>query len=187
LVGRSPLRAVVLAVVLERPGHGYQIAAYLRWRLGPSWRIYAKHLYPVLKELEKDGLVRSEEVPAKTRRQGKRSTKDRWIYYPTPAAEQARTDWIGAPISLSSMRPDIHARLIFSRPEDAPALLVLLDEYEGEVIEALQANARTDEPPISWQGRMVSRTRAALGRQFDGELIYISEIRGDIEDFLGSR
>jgi len=187
LLGRSPLRAVLLAVVLERPGHGYQIAAYLRWRLGPSWRIYAKHLYPILEGLEKEGLVRSEEVPAKGRRRGRESSKDRRIYFPTPAAEQARTDWIGAPVSLGIMRPEIHARLIFSRPEDAPALLAMLDEYEAEVIEALQANARTEEPPISWQGRMVSRTRAALGRQFDGELISISEVRGDIEDFLGSR
>jgi DNA-binding PadR family transcriptional regulator len=187
LVGRSPLRAVVLAVVLERPGHGYQIAAYLRWRLGPSWRIYAKHLYPVLEALEESGLVWSEDVPAKARNGGIQSDKDRKMYYPTPAAEPARADWIRAPISLGLMRPDIHARLIFSRPDEAPLLLEVLDEYEREVIEAVEANARAEGAPVSWQGRMMNHTRAALGRQFDAEKESISEIRADIEKFLESR
>jgi DNA-binding PadR family transcriptional regulator len=185
LVGRrSPIRAVVLAVVVERPGHGYQIAAYLRWRLGPSWRIYAKHLYAVLKELEEEGLVRSEEAPGKHSGQSK---KDRIVYYPTLAAEQARNEWMQSPPSMGLLRPDIHARLIFSRPEEAPRLLETLDEYEQEVIEAMEANARVDAAPATWQGQMMSRTRAALARQFDGELISISEVRQDIEELLGSR
>lgn len=186
LVGRrSPLRAVVLAVVLERPGHGYQIAAYLRWRLGPNWRIYAKHLYSVLESLEEDGLVRSEEVPAK--RGDRQSERDRIVYYPTPAAEQAREEWMQSPPVMGLLRPDIHARLIFSRPEEAPRLLEILDEYEQEVVEAMEANARVEAVPATWQGRMMSRTRAALARQFDGELISISEARQDIEEYLESR
>ena len=177
----------MLAVVLERPGHGYQIAAYLRWRLGPSWRIYAKHLYPVLEALEEDGLVWSEEVPANERNGGMRSKKDRKIYYPTLAAAQARAEWIQAPISLGIMRPDIHARLVFSHEDEAALLLEVLDDYEHEVVEALQANASAESSPASWQGRMMSRTRAALARQLDGELLWISETRGDIEKFLESR
>jgi DNA-binding PadR family transcriptional regulator len=187
LVGRSPLRAVVLAVVLERPGRGYQIAAYLRWRLGPSWRIYAKHLYPVLEALEAEGLVWSEDVPANERNGGTRSKKDRKIYYPTPAAAPARAEWIQAPISLGIMRPDIHARLVFSQRDEAPLVLGLLDEYEQEVVGALQANADAESPPASWQGRMISRARASLAQQLDGELLWISETRGDIEKFLESR
>lgn len=185
LVGRrSPLPAVVLAAVIERPGHGYQIAAYLRWRVGPSWRIYAKHLYAVLGELERDGLVRSQEVPAK--RGDRQSKRDRIVYYPTAAAEQAREGWMESPPSMGLLRPDIHARLIFSRQEEAPRLLELLDEYEREVVQAMEANARVDVPPATWQGRMMGWTRAALARQLDGELVTISETRQDIEKFLES-
>lgn len=185
LVGRSPLRAVVLAVVLEQPGsHGYQIASYLRWRVGPSWRICAKHIYPVLDTLEEQGLVWSEDTPEKARSNRRQSEKDRKVYHPTEAAAQERAEWIGAPISLGLIRPDIHARLIFSHPDEAPLLLELLDECEQELIEALEANARAKAAAVSWQGRMISQTRAALGRQFDAEKESISEIRADIEKHI---
>jgi DNA-binding PadR family transcriptional regulator len=140
LAGRSPLRAAVLAVLLEGPCHGYEVSTRLKMRVGPSWRIYAKHLYPVLKQLEKDKLVESELLP------GDGPERDRQVYYPTPAAWQARDEWMGTPASLGLVRADIVARLVFSRPEEAPAILETLDRYEQDVIEALEADAAVDTP-----------------------------------------
>jgi len=188
LGGRSPLRAVVLAVVLEGPGHGYEIAARLAWRVGPSWRIYAKHLYPVLKSLEKDGYVRVEDVPANTRRGDSRSRKDRLVYYPTAAAEQAREEWMQTPASSTLIRPDIHARLIFSRPEEAPRLLEMLKQYERDIVGTLEVIAELEPAVDSWQGRWLEHTRSSVARQLDAERESIVEARLDIEEFLaGSR
>ncbi len=188
LGGRSPLPAVVLAVVLEGPGHGYEIAARLAWRVGPSWRIYAKHLYPILKSLERDGYVRSEDVPANTRPGSNRSKKDRLVYYPTPAAAQAREEWMQAPASLTLMRPDIHARLIFSQPEDAPRLLEMLKQYEQDVVGLVEMIAELEPAAETWQGRWLEHTRASVARQLGAERESIVEARLDIEEFLaGSR
>jgi DNA-binding PadR family transcriptional regulator len=188
LAERSPLRAAVLAVVLEGPGHGYEIAARLAWRVGPSWRIYAKHLYPVLKSLEKDGYVRVEDMPAKAQRGNSRLRKDRLVYYPTPAAEQARLEWMQTPASSTLIRPDIHARLIFSRPEEAPRLLEMLKQYEQDVVGTLELIASIEPAPDTWQGRWVEHTRISVTRQLDVERESIVEARLDIEEFLaGSR
>jgi DNA-binding PadR family transcriptional regulator len=178
LIGRSPLRATVLAVLLEGPGYGYEIAIRLRRWVGPSWRIHAKHLYPLLESLEKDGLVSSEEIPSDD------SRKDQKVYYPTPEAEQARAAWMQAPAILSLVRADIQARLIFSHAEEAPSLLKMLDEYEQDVIAALEDNAAVDVPPVSWRGMMVSHARSLVTRRLDAERASISEARRDIEEFV---
>jgi DNA-binding PadR family transcriptional regulator len=187
LAERSPLRAAVLAVILEGPGHGYEIAARLQWRVGPSWRIYAKHLYPVLKSLERDGYVRSEDVPASTDGSN-RSKRDRLVYYPTPAAVQARGEWMQTPVTLTLIRSDIHARLIFSQPEEAPRLLEMLEQYEEDVVGLVEMIAALEPAADSWQGRWLEYTRESVARQLGAERESIVEARKDIEEFLdGSR
>jgi DNA-binding PadR family transcriptional regulator len=178
LAGRSPLRAAVLAVLLEGPCHGYEVAIRLKMRVGPSWRIYAKHLYPVLKQLEKEELVRSKLMP------GDGPERERQVYYPTPEAWQARDEWMGAPASLSLVRADIVARLVFSRAEEAPAILEILDRYEQDVIEALEADAAVDTPRVSWLGLVLSQARASVTKRLDAERAWIAGLRRDIEEFI---
>jgi DNA-binding PadR family transcriptional regulator len=179
LAGRSPLRAAVLAAVLEGPAHGYEIAVRLKKRMGPSWRIYAKHLYPILDSLEGEGLVWSEELP------GEGPKRDRKVFYATPdEAERARAEWMQAPASLSLVRADVQARLIFARPEEAPLLLQMLDRYEEDVIAALEANTAVDTPRVSWRGRMLSQARASVTRRLEAERAWIVDVRRDIEEHI---
>lgn len=187
LAGRSPLRAATLAAVLEGPAHGYEIASRVKLRVGPSWRIHAKHLYSVLDALEEDGLVRSEDMSDEgPRKPGQRRLKDRdrTVYFPTPEAARARTEWMGAPASLSLVRADIEARLVFSRSEEAPILLEVLDRYEQDIIAALEANAAVDTPRVSWLGMMLSAARASVSKRLDAERAWISSTRRDIEEFI---
>ena len=55
--GSSPLKGAILGLVLERPGHGYDLGARLRARLGPSWAIDPKRLYRMLDQLERASLI----------------------------------------------------------------------------------------------------------------------------------
>lgn len=41
-LARSPIKAAALSVLLERPGHGYDVAQRINMRLGPSWQLEAK-------------------------------------------------------------------------------------------------------------------------------------------------
>lgn len=181
---RSPLRAAVVAVLLEGPGYGYEIANRLKMRLGPSWRIYAKHLYPLLKELEQAELVRSEETPGNPEARRRASKNDRTVYFPTPAALAARDGWMEAPVLMTLVRADIQAHLAFAREGEAPTVLKLLERYEEDLIAALEANAAVDVPPVSWLGLVMSQVRASVSKRLDAEKAWVEELRRDIEEFL---
>src|SRR5690348_14204536 len=54
---RRELRGATLALVVERPGHGNELASRLNHRLGPTWKVEPRQVYAILKDLAKDGLV----------------------------------------------------------------------------------------------------------------------------------
>jgi DNA-binding PadR family transcriptional regulator len=56
---RGDVRAAVLALLAERPMHGYEMLAELSRRTREMWRPSPGSLYPALQLLEDQGLVRS--------------------------------------------------------------------------------------------------------------------------------
>jgi DNA-binding PadR family transcriptional regulator len=59
---RGDVRGAILALLTERPMHGYEMMQELEARTGGAWRPSAGSIYPTLQQLEDEGLVRSEEV-----------------------------------------------------------------------------------------------------------------------------
>ncbi|MGO2540042.1 MAG: PadR family transcriptional regulator [Specibacter sp.] len=59
--GRGELRSAVLALLAERPMHGYQIIREIEERSGGSWKPSAGSIYPTLQLLADEGLVSAEE------------------------------------------------------------------------------------------------------------------------------
>lgn len=59
--GRGELRSAVLALLAERPMHGYQIIREIEERSGGSWKPSAGSVYPTLQLLADEGLVIAEE------------------------------------------------------------------------------------------------------------------------------
>jgi DNA-binding PadR family transcriptional regulator len=57
-VGRGDVRAAVLALLAEGPHNGYQIIQEVTERSGGVWRPSAGSVYPVLQQLEDEGLAR---------------------------------------------------------------------------------------------------------------------------------
>lgn len=64
LDGKSPIRAAILAALVEAPGHGWDVARRAQLRLGASWGVDAKHVYSYLKRLLSDELIRVEREPS---------------------------------------------------------------------------------------------------------------------------
>ena len=63
--GRRPrgnVRAAVLALLVEEPRHGYSIMTELAERSGGLWRPSPGSVYPVLQQLQDEGLVTAEEA-----------------------------------------------------------------------------------------------------------------------------
>jgi DNA-binding PadR family transcriptional regulator len=61
-VRRGNVRFAILAVLQDKPMHGYQVIQELEARTDGRWRPSAGSIYPTLQLLEDEGLVTSEDV-----------------------------------------------------------------------------------------------------------------------------
>ncbi|MEP6697329.1 MAG: PadR family transcriptional regulator, partial [Pseudonocardiales bacterium] len=59
---RGDVRASVIALLSEQPRHGYQIITEITERSGGAWTPSPGSVYPVLQQLQDEGLVRPEEA-----------------------------------------------------------------------------------------------------------------------------
>jgi DNA-binding PadR family transcriptional regulator len=64
---RGDVRAAVLALLSERPMHGYEMIKELEERTQGAWAPSAGSIYPTLQMLEDEGLIRGEESEGKRR------------------------------------------------------------------------------------------------------------------------
>lgn len=104
---RGDVRAAILALLSERPMHGYEMIQELEERTEGMWRPSPGSVYPTLSLLEDEGLVEHEED------QGKRS------YRLTDAGRQAAVDALagrsapwedlgaGAPAGMAQLRKTV--------------------------------------------------------------------------------
>ena len=60
-MGRGDVRAAVLALLAEKPMHGYQLIHEIEERSGGSWKPSPGSVYPTLQLLADEGLISAEE------------------------------------------------------------------------------------------------------------------------------
>ena len=86
---RGHLDGLLLAVLADAPGHGYELSQRLTQRSGGELGVHEGSLYPALHRLERAGLVESAWSSAEGRR--------RRIYRLTaagrPAVKRSRQEW----------------------------------------------------------------------------------------------
>lgn len=61
-MARGDVRAAVIALLAERPMHGYQIITEIADRSGGAWKPSAGSVYPTLQQLADEGLITAEEL-----------------------------------------------------------------------------------------------------------------------------
>jgi DNA-binding PadR family transcriptional regulator len=64
---RGDVRAAVLALLAERPMHGYEMIKEIEERTQGAWTPSAGSIYPTLQMLEDEGLIRGEDSEGKRR------------------------------------------------------------------------------------------------------------------------
>jgi DNA-binding PadR family transcriptional regulator len=174
----TPLRGALLGLLLERPGHGGDLAHRLVARLGETWRIDANDVYRLLEQLEKEGLVLSRE---ERRRDNRRRT--RLVYHPTERTSEALTTWMETLLPREPVRLGLQAKLAVARPQDAPRLQVALMEYQRECLGLAQLVCPTDGEARSWAALFVDCTRDGVYRMLQAEIDWANSTRQRIDEY----
>lgn len=176
----TSLRGGLLALVLERPGHGYELANRLADRLGEAWQIVLKDIYRLLEGLEEDGLLSlSEELEPGRKRA-------RLVYYPTDLTAQAVSGWMETLVPKEPMRLGIRAKVAVAREQDASSLLLALRAYEQECLGLLKLAPAAVSVP-SWKGLLVDCTRDVVAAQLRFEVEWARRTRLRVEEYLARR
>jgi len=140
----------ILGVLSMKPGSGYDIKKFCDEGIAYFWNENFGHIYPVLKQMEKDGEISKTAEPAA----GKRAKN---IYVVTPQGREALVNWLQQPTGESPARLELLLKLTFARNIPAPKVIEemkrikanhirRLKEFEG--IEArFNANEQTRNDP----------------------------------------
>jgi DNA-binding PadR family transcriptional regulator len=175
----TPLRGALLGLLLERPGHGGDLANRLAARLGETWRVDTNDVYRLLEQLEKTGLAVSRDEP---KRNNHRRTH--LVYHPTEEASEALTLWMETLLPREPVRLGLQAKLSVAREEDAERLIAALRAYERECLVLAQLVSPADGRGRSWTSMCLDCTRDAVYAQLEVEITWASRTRQRIHEFL---
>jgi DNA-binding PadR family transcriptional regulator len=175
----TPLRGALLGLLLERPGHGGDLANRLSARLGETWRVDTNDVYRLLEQLENTGLAESRDEP---KRNNHRRTH--LVYYPTDETPEALTLWMETLLPREPVRLGLQAKLSVARPQDAPRLLAALKAYERECLVLAHMVSPNDGPARSWTALCMDCTRDAVYAQLQIEIDWATRTRQRINEFL---
>lgn len=166
----ASVRGALLGLVLERAGHGGDLANRLQARLGRTWRLDSNDVYRLLEQLQKEGLVQTKVEPSNGRRA---ST----VYHPTERTAEAMTMWMETLLPRQPVRLGLQAKLAVARPEDAPRLMIALKDYELSCLALAQMVGPKKGEPGSWTALCMDCTRDAAFSQLHAEITWAGRTR----------
>jgi DNA-binding PadR family transcriptional regulator len=178
----APQRGALLGLLLERPGHGYDLANRLVSRLGETWRIDPRDVYRLLETLEKEGLASGVEE-ARHGEDGRTLT----VYHPTAQTAGALTAWMETLIPRKPVRLDLQAKLAVAREQDVPRLLLALRQYERECLQLAQQVAPRDGQAPCLAALFVDCTRDSVHGVLEAEIAWASRTRRRIDEYAAPR
>jgi DNA-binding PadR family transcriptional regulator len=135
-----PLHHAVLALLVAKPAHGYELKASFEEAVGEQWGgLNIGHLYQILDRLRRDGLVETERQPQPIK-------PDRLVHHLTPAGRQELDRWLAAPTPRArGHRDDFFLKLMAAvQSGDDGAMAGVLARQRAHLLRELRAlaNAR---------------------------------------------
>jgi DNA-binding PadR family transcriptional regulator len=132
---------VVLGLVIDRPGYGYELQQRIEDRFA-FLNFSEAVVYRALDRLEHDGLV-AESGPKLVGRTKRGSP--RVMYAPTDDGAAEFRRWMKTPSEVALVRDELHVKLVLAEPEDRQELLEQTFELERVCLAELQLLSR---PPL---------------------------------------
>ncbi|HKU11985.1 MAG TPA: PadR family transcriptional regulator [Sinomonas sp.] len=133
------LRNALLAMLTSQPMTGYDVYKNFQTSVGYVWHAPDSQIYPELRRMEQDGLIRGETVPW-----GKRGTKKRYAI--TEAGVESFQAWLNTPPEYQRERDPVRLRaayLEWAEPEASIAFFTAHIAYHSARIEDWKDMIRT--------------------------------------------
>jgi DNA-binding PadR family transcriptional regulator len=184
----SRVKGAVLGMLVEhdRPTHAYHLGTLINRRLGPAAEIDRESIYKLLRVLDSRGLVDCSE---RENPDGGGWQRQR-VYSANEATRDALSRWMETAVSDADFRSELHVKIVFSRPSDAPTLLRSLDVYERVCVKRL-ATCKEAMLPVSvsssWTALAMGVSRNASEEHLAAELRWIATTRDWINGYLAEQ
>jgi DNA-binding PadR family transcriptional regulator len=139
-----PLHHAVLALLADKPAHGYELKSSFEQAVGDQWGgLNIGHLYQILDRLSRDELIESERQPQPVK-------PDRVVHRLTPAGRAELDRWLGEPSArLRGYRDDFFLKLMAAvQAGDTETLDGVLRRQRAHLLRELHslAEARQQAP-----------------------------------------
>ena len=132
-----PLHHAVLALLSDKPAHGYELKNSFEQAVGDQWGgLNIGHLYQILDRLSRDGLIDSERQPQQVK-------PDRVIHRLTPAGRAELDRWLAEPaIPARGYRDEFFLKIMAAvRSADPAQLPAVLSQQRAHLLRQLHALA----------------------------------------------
>ncbi len=143
-MSNSAVTPVVLGLLAHSPMSGYDIKAVVDRSTRFFWAASYGQIYPELRRLEEEGLIRGENAP--------NGARGRRVYELTDAGRQALEEWLHGPNTTIEYRDESLLRLFFADELPRDEALGLLEarkrgheQYLG-ALRAIEARPGRDTP-----------------------------------------
>lgn len=131
-----PVDSAVLALVIERPGHGYEIWQRYDERFGSLMPALTSRIYKALTKLRDEGLV--ERLPAGANAS---AAQPKPQYAATPDGIRSHRAWLAQELRTDPVREEVLRRILETSADDVTALLDVMSRYERACIDESSALA----------------------------------------------
>lgn len=135
---------VVLGLLIERPGYGYELQQRINDRFG-FLGLSERAVYGVLDRLDDDGWI--EQIGIKQAGKTRRGSP-RVIYAATPGGSEEFSRWIGEPCEIGVVREEVHVKVVLSQPPDWPRVIELTEKLEQACLTAMRELQEADSPSL---------------------------------------
>jgi DNA-binding PadR family transcriptional regulator len=139
-----PLHHAVLALLADKPAHGYELKSSFEQAVGDQWGgLNIGHLYQILDRLSRDGLIESERQPQPVK-------PDRVVHHLTAAGRTELERWLSEPSTRQrGYRDDFFLKLMAAaQAKDQQTLDGVLRRQRAHLLRELRSltEARTQSP-----------------------------------------
>lgn len=132
-----PLHHAVLALLADKPAHGYELKGSFEQAVGDQWGgLNIGHLYQILDRLSRDGLIESQRQPQPVK-------PDRVVHRITPAGRAELDRWLSEPTPrVRGYRDDFFLKLMaIVQTGDQPALDGVLRRQRAHLLQEMHSLA----------------------------------------------